>query len=198
MKAKFKLKAGLILIYLILISFHNNAFTQQKYLLVLDIQDFPKKNGLLDSSVREMIKNVNTLISQFNADNVIYIKAAGKAISITSKGFSTVILPAPDFDSTLNIVSSNIFIKVEGDAFTSPEFISFLESKNIKEIVLVGLMADKCIYDTALGGKEKAYDITIVPEGIVGLTPKKKEKAIKKMQEKGIKILPMKEIVSTR
>lgn len=197
MKAKFKLKAGLILIYLILILSHNNAFTQQKYLLVLDIQDFPKKNALLDSSVREMIKNVNTLISQFNADNVIYIKAAGKAISITSKGFSTEILPAPDFDSTLNIVSSNIFIKVEGDAFTSPEFISFLESKNIKEIVLVGLMADKCIYDTALGGKEKAYDITIVPEGIVGFTPQKKEKAIKKMQEKGIKILPMKEIIST-
>ena len=53
-----------------------------------------------------MIKNVNTLISQFNADNVIYIKAAGKAISITSKGFSTVILPAPDFDSTLNVITS--------------------------------------------------------------------------------------------
>ncbi|MBK7095650.1 MAG: hypothetical protein IPH57_11575 [Saprospiraceae bacterium] len=38
-------------------------------------------------------------------------------------------MPAPDFDSNLNIVSKNIFIKVEGNAFTSAELISFLESK---------------------------------------------------------------------
>ncbi len=196
MKDKLVLKIGLILICISFNLFQNKAFSQEKYLIVLDIQKFPKKSTLLDSSVMKMIQNVNSLISHFNAENVIYIKATGKAISITSKGFSIDTLPAPDFDSTLNIVSNNIFIKIEGDAFTSAELISFLENKKAKEIVLVGLMAEKCIYNTALGGKDKDYDITIVPEGIVGMTQKKKDKAIEKMKVKGIKFLPMSAIIS--
>ena len=187
MKDKLVLKIGLILICISFNLFQNKAFSQERYLIVLDIQKFPKKSTLLDSSVMKMIQNVNSLISHFNADNVIYIKATGKAISITSKGFSIDTLPASDFDSKLNIVSNNIFIKIEGDAFTSAEMISFLENKKAKEIVLVGLMAEKCIYNTALGGKDKDYDITIVPEGIVGMTQKKKDKAIEKMKVKGIK-----------
>jgi len=164
--------------------------------MVLDIQKFPRKNKQLDSTVKEMILNVNTLINYFKTENVIYIKATGKAISITSKGFTVVPLPAPDFDSTLNIVSNNIYNKIEGDAFTSAELISFLESRKVKEIVLVGLMAEKCIYNTALGGKAKGYDIKIVSEGIVGMTPKKKEKAIIKLKDKGIKIIPITEIIN--
>jgi len=196
MKDKLVLKIGLILICISFNLFQNKAFSQERYLIVLDIQKFPKKSTLLDSSVMKMIQNVNSLISHFNADNVIYIKATGKAINITSKGFSIDTLPASDFDSKLNIVSNNIFIKIEGDAFTSAEMISFLENKKAKEIVLVGLMAEKCIYDTALGGKDKDYDITIVPEGIVGMTQKKKDKAIERMKGKGIKSLPMSAIIN--
>jgi nicotinamidase-related amidase len=196
MKDKLVLKIGLIFICISLNLSQNKAFSQERYLVVLDIQKFPKKSTLLDSSVMKMILNVNSLISHFNTENVIYIKATGKAISITSKGFSIDTLPAPDFDSTLNIVSNNIFIKVEGDAFTSAELLSFLESKKTKRIVLVGLMAEKCIYDTALGGKDRGYDIMIVPEGIVGMSQKKKDKAIEKMKDKGIKFLPMTEIIN--
>lgn len=143
-----------------------------------------------------MIKNVNCLISHFNTENVIYIKAAEKAICITPKGFSIDTLPAPDFDSTLNIVNNNIFIKIEGDAFSSRELISFLERKKVKEIILVGLMAEKCVYNTALGGKAKGYNIKIVSEGIVGTTHKKKENAIRKMKDKGIEVISMTEIIN--
>jgi len=196
MKDKLVLKIGLIFICISFSLLQNKAFSQERYLIVLDIQKFPKKSTQLDSSVMKMIQNVNSLISHFNTENVIYIKATGKAISITSKGISIDTLTAPDFDSTLNIVSNNIFIKIEGDAFTSAELISFLENKKAKEIVLVGLMAEKCIYNTALGGKDKDYDITIVPEGIVGMTQKKKDKAIEKMKVKGIKFLPMTAIIN--
>lgn len=57
-------------------------------------------------------------------------------------------------------------------------------------------MAEKCIYNAALGGKDKDYDITIVPEGIVGMTQKKKDKAIEKMEVKAIKFLPMTAIIN--
>jgi nicotinamidase-related amidase len=196
MKDKLVLKFGLIFICISLILLRNTVFSQERYLVVLDIQKFSKKTILLTSSVMEMINNVNSLIGHFNTENVIYIKAAGTAIGLTSKGFSIDTLPVPDFDSSLNIVNNNIFIKIEGDAFSSTELINFLENKNAKEIVLVGLMAEKCIYNTALGGKNKDYNITIVPEGIVGMTQKKKDKAIEKMKGKGIQFLPMTAIIN--
>jgi nicotinamidase-related amidase len=196
MKNKLVLKIGLIIIFISMNLFQNKAFSQERYLVVLDIQKFHKINKQLEISVREMILNVNSLISHFNPEKVIYIKATGKAISLTSKGFSIETLPPTEFDSSLKIVSNYIFTKIEGDAFTSAEFISFLESKKIKEIVLVGLMAEKCLFNTAIGGNDRGYDIKIVPEGIVGMTQKKKDKAINKLKAKGIKFIPIKEIIN--
>lgn len=198
MKEKLVLKIGLLFICISLNLFQDTVFSQGRFLLVLDIQDFQKKNPQMDSSVKEMINNVNSLLNYFNAENVIYIKSAMTAISITSKGFSIDTVPVTDFDSTLNIVSSNIFIKTKGNAFTVPELTSFLESKKVRDIVLVGLMADKCIFDTAIGGIEKGYSVSIVPEGIVGTTVKKKDKAIKKMKDKEVKSLPIKSITGAQ
>jgi nicotinamidase-related amidase len=195
MKCKLSLNTGIIIFFLSSCLGGSKTFCQDKYLMVLDIQKFDKKNKQQEDSVKKMILNVNSLISHFPPEKVIYIKAAGKALNITSKGLTVVVLPAPDFDSSLQVVSKNIFIKTEGDAFTSSALIGFLESKKVKEIVLVGLMADKCLYNTALGGKERGYNIMVIPEGIVGRTPKKKEKAIKKLKAEGIDLKPLKEII---
>jgi nicotinamidase-related amidase len=197
MKEKLAFTIGLIIICISLNLIHFNAFAQERSLIVLDIQEFHKKNKQQDSTVKEMIQNVNSLISHFDTAQVIYVKATGKALSISFKGISVDTIPAPPFDSRLTIASSNIFNKIEGDAFTSAELISFLESRKVKEIILVGLMAEKCIYNTALGGKSRDYDIIIVPEGIVGTTAKKKETAINEMKDKGIKFIPITEIIKT-
>jgi nicotinamidase-related amidase len=103
-------------------------------------------------------------------------------------------VPAPEIDDRLKIVSSNIFTKTEGDAFTVDSLNMYLTSCNAKEIVLVGLMAEKCIYATALGGLKKGYDMYIVPEAVIGQTPEKKATAIEKMTKKGIRLLSMDEV----
>ena len=175
----------------------NKVFSQESYLVVLDIQEFPLKSKEQENSVQEMIQNVNILINHFNPENVIYIKATGRVLNISLKGFYVDTIPAREFDNNLHVVSNNIFSKVEGDAFTSSDFTTFLEDNKTRKIVLVGLMAEKCLYDTALGGKARGYDINIVSEGIVGTTPKKKEKAIKKMKEKGIKTISINDIINT-
>jgi len=174
-----------------------NKAENEKFVIVLDIQEFYKKNSQLDSSVREMVLNVNSLISNFEPKKIIYVKAAGKMLYISLKGFLVDTMEAPKFDSNLNILSNNIFIKVEGDAFTCGELVNFLKANNAKEIVLVGLMAEKCLYQTAMGGIARGYNIYIVPEAIVGMTQKKKVKAIKKMNKNGVKSLTIKEIIGT-
>lgn len=195
------IKKYVLIICIICLNFNfcisqNSKAYYDKYVIVLDIQPQFYHNKQLDSSATELIRNVNSLIDMFSPQKVIYIKAAGKILSISFKGFLVDTL-VTDLDSNLKIVSNNIFTKLSGDAFTSAGLNILLESNNAKEIILVGLLAESCIYQTALGGKDKGYNMYIIPEAIIGKTPKKKEKAIKKMLEKGIKLLPLNEIIST-
>lgn len=168
---------------------------KDKYLMVVDVQQFDFKSSQLQSSVGEMVENINALLGNFEPVNIIYIKAGGKVLNISLKGISMDTLAPREFDSNLKILGDNIFVKVEGDAFTSPELMEFLRARHAQEIIIVGLLAEKCVYDTALGGKYKGMDISVVPECIVGTTPKKKEKAILKMNEKGVRSIPMKKLL---
>jgi len=186
---------GLICIFLSISQ--NRVFAQQKYLMVLDIQEQFIKGKSYESSAKIMINNVNDLISNFNQDKIIYIKSTGKILVISLKGFSTDTMLVPDFDTRLNIVNDNIFIKVStGNAFNSEQLINFLKRKDAKDIVIVGLLAEKCIYQTALGGKARRYDIYIIPEAITGKSAKSKSKVFAKLQKKGIKIISLKELIN--
>ncbi|HPT03399.1 MAG TPA: isochorismatase family protein, partial [Bacteroidales bacterium] len=83
-----------------------------------------------------------------------------------------------------------------GDAFTSAELMDFLRSRNAREIVITGLLAEKCITATALGGIERGFDIFLVPEAVVGKSGKTRTRAIGKLEKKGVKIIPVKEVLN--
>lgn len=176
----------------------SNVFSQEKYLMVLDIQDTFIKNKPYEESAKVVIDQVNTLIGSFDKGKVIYVKSAGKSLVISLKGFSTDTFPAPVFDSRLNIVNDHIFIKVStGNAFESEELINFLKKNEVRDIVLTGLLAEKCIYQTALGGQESGYKIYIIPEAVVGKSEKSKGKAFGKLKRKGIEFIPIMQVIST-
>ena len=165
---------GLAIIWLLSI---NNLFSQERYLLVVDVQDIFYKNTGLEQQANEIVSNINQIIDKMKPAKVIYIKAIGKVLSISLKGIKGIPMEhAPEIDSNLKIVNNNIFTKIEGDAFTLEDLNKFLFDNNAKEIVIVGLLAEKCIYSTALGGIGKGYNIYIVPEAIVSKSKDKKEK----------------------
>ena len=175
-----------------------NSQNSDKYIIVLDVQPQLYTDKKFDSSATVMVQNINALVEKFNPDKVVYVKSTGKALGVSYKGLSIDTLPAPKLDSNLKIVSQNIFTKISGDAFEVAELNDFINNNNINEIIIVGLLAEKCVYNTALGGKVRGYNIYIIPEAIIGKTLKRKEEAIKKMTEKGINILPIKEILKVR
>ncbi len=167
---------------------------QDKFVVVLDVQQQFYANKLQESKAKEMIQNINSLLDITAPEKVIYIKSAGKMLSVTFKGVKVDTIPAPDLDSNLKIVSHNVFTKYEGDAFTSVELSRFLQGNNVREIILVGLLAEKCIYQTALGGINRGYSMYLIPEAILGMSLKSKTKAMTKMAGKGIKTLSLHEI----
>jgi len=179
----------------------NTCYSQQskpyhdKYLIVLDVQQVFLAGTQMNSSAKEMVQQINSIIEVTAADKVIYIKATGKMLEISFRHIGVEPMPAPPLDSSLKVVNDHIFTKIQGDAFTSADLCKFLQDNQVKDIMLVGLLADKCIYDTAIGGVKRGYNILLVPEAVMGKNKESKQKAINKMAGKGVKILPIKEIL---
>lgn len=195
MKQEVSLKFTFFLISLVLIP--AVAFSQGKFLLILDVQEQFIKDKPYEDAAGSMIANINSLTAGFEKDKILYVKSAEKALVINSKGFSTDTLPVPDFDPRLNIVNSNIFVKVStGDAFASAELMNYLRSRNASDIIVTGLLAEKCISATALGGVKRGFSVFLVPEAVAGKSEKSKTRALEKLEKKGIRIIPMKEAVN--
>ncbi|MFZ4465399.1 MAG: cysteine hydrolase family protein, partial [Bacteroidales bacterium] len=69
------------------------------------------------------------------------------------------------------------------------EILKYLQESGAEEIFIVGLLAEKCVYHTALGGLERGFAVTIIPRTVAGKSEKSKMKALKKLSAKGVRIL---------
>lgn len=158
---------------------------KDKYLIVLDMQTDYLKGRSTDSETIEFIRKVNSVISKVDSDKVIYVKTEMLVASLSFKGIRIDTVANLDFCDNLNIVSNNIFVKETGDAFKNPELMNLLKSKNAKDIIIVGLLAEQCIMRTTVGGLNQGLNIFVVPEAILGKSEKSKAKVFKKLQSKG-------------
>lgn len=172
---------------------------QNNYLMVVDVQKQFYENAPFKGEAAAMVNTINTLIASFDPQQVVYVKATGKNLSITKKGLKvTPILPAPEFDETLRIVNNNIFVKTEGDAFETAALDRFFADAKPGKIFITGLLAEKCVYNTAIGGLKKGYDICLISEAVIGKTPGSKQEALDTLAKKGIKITSLAEAMKDR
>ena len=182
------------------ISFHHSCYAQnskklnEKYVLVLDVQKEFTCNVADTNSTSALIQTINSVIENSNPDKIIYIKQVHRVLTLSFKGSTVDTLPISVLDSRLKIVGNHVFYKSESDAFLSDELIEFLSFNKAKEIIVVGVMAEKCVSKTALGAKKQDYDVYIIPEAILGESKKKKKKAIDKLVKKGVGIIPLDEL----
>lgn len=189
-------------IIIILFCFFNSSFiysqrnqsNKDKFLLVLDVQEYYTSISLADTETITFLDNVNHVIKNTDVEKVIYINSSHKVLNMSfSKPFIYVSYDtaAMHFDKKLSIVNNNIFTKEEGNAFSVEDLNIFLEKNNAKEIIIVGLLAEECIYKTSIGGIKNNYDISIIPQAILGKSEKSKNKKIEKLRENGVKIMDM-------
>jgi len=157
---------------------------ENKFLIVLDIQNYYTINKLPDSTAQRLIDSVNYVISNTSPDHVIYIKSTHKVLNLSlSSPFVYVSLdtPAMYFDKRMNLVNEHIFTKEESNAFTIKALNDFLIQNKAKEIVIIGLLAEQCVYESLIGGKALGYDMCVIPGAIIGKSPKSKDKVIKEL-----------------
>jgi nicotinamidase-related amidase len=193
----FMLISKTLMPFSLLIFFSFEAFSQEKsyendkFLIVLDVQQYWTDKAMSAEEAASMVSAINSLIEKTNPGKVIYVRtmAVAKEISISFKGIRTDTLFAPKFDRNLKIVSNNFFEKTTGDAFATKALTDFLDQSSAKDIIIAGLLAEKCITVTTLGGLSRGYNIYIVPDAVGGKSKNSRNKAINHLAGKGTKIL---------
>jgi len=167
-------------------------------LLVIDMQvDLLDDNGRLpiEKNQREsLITTVNSIIkdSQNDEQTIIYIRNILKKGSLsgpflkyaTSEG-----TPGAEIDPRINIVSLNIYDKYKGSALSNENLNNFLIQNQINELYLCGIMADGCVYYTALDAFGRNYKVNYYSNAVGAISGKGIEKAINKLNKKGINVV---------
>jgi nicotinamidase-related amidase len=94
-----------------------------------------------------------------------------------------------EIDPRINIVSDNIFDKYTPSAFSNKRFENFLIKNQINELYVCGVMADECVYETALSAFNSGYNVNYYANAVGSSSIKNIENAIEKLKNKGINII---------
>ena len=170
---------------------------QKSALIVIDLQqDFTLKTGKAHacvSQVDELMPIVNELSRKFieKEQEVLYLKTewsnplvqllTGNSVKKGTKG--------ADFDRRLKIVSDRIFIKKNKNAFSSSEFVQFLQANSIEHLYLVGLATDYCIKISAENALKNGYRVTVVQDGVAAYKCDNLVKSLQVLSSKNIAVV---------
>ncbi len=171
-------------------------------LLVIDIQDDfsgPNAKFYPQNDVEAAIARVNSATAKAEKSQwpIIYIRHEFSGImAFVSKAFmggrGTHESPGIVMDKRVAVKSKNEFIKHRGDSFSNPGLDVFLTKNSINELVLVGLDAQQCVYNTAKGALNRGYKVTIVTDAILLSEKEKWNELMEKYKRDGINILESK------
>ncbi len=183
----------LIILYSNICFSQNSSQFQDKFVIILDVQREYTENSMSESSAQKLIDSVNYVIENTDSNNIIYVKSFHRLLNLS---FSLPLIYVSidtsakwDFDNRMKLVSDNIISKEESNVFEVKELTDFLHKNNAKEIIVIGLMAEQCVYESLIGGKELGYSMYVIPEAITGKSQESKAKVLRKLQERGIGVM---------
>ena len=125
-------------------------------LVIIDMQG-PFTNQVEKTTIDMIISNQKELISTCKAKQIPVILVEYYAHGETTKEI-TKILPGS---------VTRTFQKKENSAFSSSSFVSFLEKKKIKNLIISGLFGNACILATSLDAIKKGYKIITTEDLVV-------------------------------
>lgn len=174
-----------------------NYNNPQKALVVMDMQlDFLGENPKMpiENQVEDLIKTVNDIIEDFNSKGyeIIYIRSAFSKNDIANSFRNKAAIEGTtgiEIDPRINIVSENIFDKKHSSAFSNKDFENYLIKNQINELYIIGLMAEGCVYKTAISGLDRKYAVNFIENAVGVWKMKNFEPTKEKLSKKGANII---------
>lgn len=132
------------------------SIINMKALLVIDIQKsyISRYNHNLLSKINERI-----LEAEKNHWDIVYIKNIKRLRNRTL---------TEEFAYGLAVLSDNVFCENEANAFSSLNLLSFLQSKSIKELEILGVDGNSCIKASVKGAIDCGFSV-MVPLDSIGV-----------------------------
>lgn len=92
-------------------------------------------------------------------------------------------------DSVIKVTKGVRFDQDQNSAFDQTGLAVELHKKGIKRLWVGGLAEDVCVLATALDGRKEGFDVMLIKDATLPVTPEGGEKALKEMSGAGIKIV---------
>jgi nicotinamidase-related amidase len=157
-------------------------------LLVMDVQNDitrDKAYGNTEGFVESV--NQSTAFAEENGMEIIYVKniyGNNPVVLLLAGGKGKRGTEGVEFDSRLNVVNGNVFVKSRGDSFSSAEFENYLIAQKIDTLYIVGADAAGCVLRTAQGGKNRGYNVTIIKDAVTTAANDTKMKQVEEQYKK--------------
>lgn len=155
---------------------------QKKALVVIDIQNDITKN------YKDVIGNINEAIDWAVKNNIHVIYIRHENLSAGTRTFKTNTYGA-EIVSDLNVVSKNVFTKYKGNALSSEEFASFINTNEICDFYLSGADAIACVKSTCYNLRRVNYGVNVLSDCITSYDKRKIEEMLTYYKSKGSKII---------
>ncbi|MGD8455383.1 MAG: cysteine hydrolase [Anaerolineales bacterium] len=162
-------------------------------LLVIDVQTglFERTNPIYEAE--QVLENINSLMRDARKMGVpvIFVQHANEN---TLKRDSREWQLHPDIKPLKGEV---LIHKVHGDAFIDTELKDELEKRNVKALVVTGLVTHGCVKATSLGALKRGYEVTLVSDGHSNFSeeaPKLIKKWNQEVGRKGAEVVAAKDV----
>ncbi|MDX1302077.1 hydrolase [Photobacterium sp.] len=95
--------------------------------------------------------------------------------------------------TTISQITDNIelqkpVVKSTFSAYRNPEFAAALKATDCKNVLVTGIEAHICVYQTAIDLHDAGYHVEVISDAVSSRTPQNKQLALDKMQHAGINL----------
>jgi nicotinamidase-related amidase len=97
--------------------------------------------------------------------------------------------PGCALDQRLAVGAAPVFVKTQADAFSCPEFDSFLVEHRVHELFLTGLDGEYCVAQTAKAALSRGYQVNIVTDCLLVEAAKRTDALLEQFRQQGIRLL---------
>lgn len=73
--------------------------------------------------------------------------------------------------------------------FEGTELAEVLKEKGVKKVYICGVATEYCVRATALDALKHGFEVYLIRDAVKGIKPEDEEKALKELEEKGVKII---------
>jgi nicotinamidase-related amidase len=134
-----------------------------KALLIVDIQNDYFKGGRNPlCGPDEAAENAKRILDKFRNDKLPVIYIQHIALSPTATFFLPDTKGAEIYDLIKPLAGEKIFVKHFPNSFRETGLYEYLQSKNITELVICGMMTHMCVDATVRAAKDFGFDCTLI------------------------------------